>query len=433
TGTLVDGSLQTGQEIEIVPGGLKSRVRGLQSHKHKAEVAPPGGRVAVNVGGLAVDDLHRGQVVTTPGWLEATTRLDARLHLLPDAPKPLAQNAILDLFAGAAESSCRVTLLDAEKLEPGRAGWVTLRLLTPVPVVKGDRFILRQPSPSLTIGGGVIIDAHPRRHRRFDPAIIRALETLERGTPEELVVQALGTEAREVRAVLDATGLPADATRAALASALASGDVVRLGAPAAPDAALGPATLVMGLGAWNALAAKVRDLVGRYHAQHPLRRGLGKEELKSRLGLTPKVYSAVVARAVAEGLLAEDPTTFRLPTHEVTFNAAQAAQVARLQAAFAANPTSPPDPADLGLDPEVTAALLDRGDLVKIAADIYYDRPTYDRMVGQVLGTIEARGSITVADLRDLFQTTRKYAVPFLEHLDEARVTRRQGDVRVRW
>ncbi|HUS15670.1 MAG TPA: selenocysteine-specific translation elongation factor, partial [Chloroflexia bacterium] len=238
TGTLVDGSLQTGQEIEIVPGGLKSRVRGLQSHKHKAEVAPPGGRVAVNVGGLAVDDLHRGQVVTTPGWLHATTRIDARLHLLPDAPKPLAQNAILDLFAGAAESSCRVTLLDAEKLEPGRAGWVTLRLLTPVPVVKGDRFILRQPSPSVTIGGGVVIDAHPRRHRRFDPAIIRALETLERGTPEELVVQALGTEAGEVRTVLDATGLPGDAARRALESALVSGDVVRLGAPAAPDAAL---------------------------------------------------------------------------------------------------------------------------------------------------------------------------------------------------
>src|SRR5690242_14053706 len=137
TGTLNDGSLHIGQEVEVVPGELHSRVRGLQSHKHKTETAAPGGRVAVNLGGLAVEDLRRGQVVTTPGWLQPTVRIDARLHLLADAPKPLAQNALLDFFAGAAESSCRVTLLDTEKLEPGHAGWVTLRLAEPVAVVKG--------------------------------------------------------------------------------------------------------------------------------------------------------------------------------------------------------------------------------------------------------------------------------------------------------
>jgi selenocysteine-specific elongation factor len=435
TGTLNDGSLHIGQEVEVVPGGLHSRVRGLQSHKHKTETAAPGGRVAVNLGGLAVEDLRRGQVVTTPGWLQPTVRIDARLHLLPDAPKPLAQNALLDFFAGAAESSCRVTLLDTEKLEPGRAGWVTLRLAEPVAVVKGDRFILRQASPSLTIGGGVVIDAQPRRHRRFDPVVLRALETRERGTPEELLVQALGGEAREVKAALEATGLPADAGRAALAATLASGDVVRLGAPAAEgaDALPLPTALIMSLGAWNALAGRMREVVARYHAQYPLRRGPSKEELKSRLGLTPKVYSAVVARAVATGVLAEDPTTFRLPEHIVQFTPAQAEQVRRMQAAFAADPMSPPDPADLGLDPEVTAALLERGDLVKVSGDIYYDRATYDRMVARVLEVIDTRGSIAVADLRDLFNTTRKYAVPFLEHLDEVRVTRRKGEVRVRW
>jgi selenocysteine-specific elongation factor len=435
TGTLNDGSLQIGQEVEVVPGGLHSRVRGLQSHKHKTETAPPGGRVAVNLGGLAVEDLRRGQVVTTPGWLQPTARIDARLHLLPDAPKPLAQNTLLDFFAGAAESSCRVTLLDTEKLEPGRAGWVTLRLAEPVAVVKGDRFILRQASPSLTIGGGVIIDAQPRRHRRFDPATLRALETRERGTPEELLVQALGGEAREVKAALEATALPADAGRGALAATLASGDVVRLGAPPAEgaDALPPPGALIMSLGAWNALVGRMREVVARYHAQYPLRRGPSKEELKSRLGLTPKVYSAVVARAVATGVLAEDPTTFRLPEHTVQFTPVQAEQVRRMQAAFAADPMSPPDPADLGLDPELTAALLDRGDLVKVSGDIYYDRATYDRMVARVLEVIDTRGSIAVADLRDLFNTTRKYAVPFLEHLDEVRITRRKGDVRVRW
>src|SRR5579859_768150 len=433
TGTLIDGSLSVGQEVAVVPGAIRARVRGLQSHKHKTDLAPPGGRVAVNVGGVAVEDLRRGQVLTTPGWLVPTVRIDAQLQLLADAPRPLPQNALLDFFAGAAESSCRVTLLDADKLAPGRTGWVTLRLAEAVPVVKGDRFILPQPSPSLTIGGGVVVDAQPRRHRRFDPATLAALETLARGTPAELLVQALGGEAREVKAALEATGLPADVVRPALDAALALGDVVRLGPPAAAGSPLLPATLVMSRGAWASLAGRIRELVARYHAQHPLRRGLSKEELKSRLVLVPKVYSAVVARALGEGWLAEDPTTFRLPAHEVQFAGAQAEQVRRLQAAFAASPTSPPDPAALGVEPEVLAALLDRGDLLKIAPDIYYDRATYDRMVARIQAVIDERGSITVADLRDLFQTTRKYAVPFLEHLDDARVTRRTGDVRVRW
>ncbi len=431
TGTLVDGSLHVGQEVEVVPGAIHGRVRGLQSHKQKVETAHPGSRVAVNLGGVPADALHRGQVLALPGALAPTVRLDVRLHLLADAPQPLRTNALLDVFAGAAESSCRLTLLDTDQLEPGHAAWATLRLATPVAVVKGDRFILRRPSPSLTVGGGVIVDAHPRRHRRHDPAVLRALETLERGTPEELVLQALGGEAREVRAVLEATGLPAALAAAALAATLASGDAVRLGAPA-ETGALPPTALVMSHAAWNALAGRLQEAVGRYHAQYPLRRGLSKEELKSRIGLTPRVFSAVTARAVAEGLLAEDATTYRLPDHNVAFTGAAADQVARLRAAFAANPTSPPAPAEIGVDPEVTAALLDQGVLVRVAPDIYYDQATYDRMVARILQTIDERGSIAVADLRDLFNTTRKYAVPFLEHLDEVRVTRRVGDARVR-
>jgi len=432
TGTLVDGSLRVGQEVVVVPGAGRSRVRGLQSHKHKADSVQPGSRVAVNLGGLAVEDLRRGQVLTLPGWLEPTVRLDARLHLLPAAPRALRGNAVFDLFTGAAESPCRVTLLDRDTLEPGQSAWVTLRLPAPVAVVKGDRFILRQPSPSLTIGGGVIVDPHPRRHRRHDPATLRALATLERGTPEELLVQALGGDARDMKGLLDAANLPADTACAALDRALVAGDVLRLGPPA-PDAPLLPATLLMSRGGWATLTGQMRATVRHYHEAHPLRRGLGKEELKSRLGLPPKTFQVALARALAEGVLAEDATTFRLPDYQVQFTPAQQATVDRLLAAFAAAPTSPPAPADLGVDPELPAALVDRGDLVKFGPDLYYDRATYTRMVAAVLATIDAQGSIAVSDLRDRFQTSRKYAVPFLEHLDETRVTRRQGEGRVRW
>ena len=432
TGTLIEGALHVGQEVAILPEGLRSRIRGLQSHKHKVETATPGSRVAVNLTGLAVEALRRGQVLTVPAGVPVTTKVDAHLQWLAGAPKPLVQNALLDFFSGAAETTCRVTLLDTETLEPGQRGWVQLRLKEPVALAKGDRFILRQASPSQTVGGGAVVDPQARRHRRFHGETLQTLATLERGTPAELVLAALGNAAVEVRAALEKTALPADAARAALTDLLQRGEAVRLGAP---DAAgpVGPATLVMSLAGWNALWAQMQAALAGYHAQFALRRGMPKEELKSRLGLIPRIYSAALARATGLGLLVEDGPTVRLPTHTVQFTGAAAAQVTRLRAAQAAAPYSPPSPAEIGLDPEVLNALLDRGDLVKIADDIFYPRATYDAMVARILAVIDERGSASVADLRDLFQTTRKYAVPFMEHLDEVRVTRRQGDVRVRW
>src|SRR5207248_104089 len=161
TGTLIDGSLKVGQEVEIVPGGLKSRVRGLQSHKHKVDHIGPGNRVAVNLVGLEVDQLQRGMVLTTPGWLQSTRRIDIHLSLLPDAPSPVEQNDALDFFTGSAQTPAQVTLLDTDRLEPGNSAWAQLRLRDEVAVVKGDRYIVRRPSPSLTIGGGEVVDPGP--------------------------------------------------------------------------------------------------------------------------------------------------------------------------------------------------------------------------------------------------------------------------------
>src|SRR5687768_11975605 len=145
TGTLLDGSFHVGQEVVFVPSGIKSRIRGLQSHKHKVERIQPGNRVAVNLTGLELDGLARGMVVTTPNWLHATNRVDVHLSLLPDAPAPLKQNSLLDFFTGATETPARITLLDTERLEPGQSGWAQLRLRDEVAVAKGDRYIIRRP------------------------------------------------------------------------------------------------------------------------------------------------------------------------------------------------------------------------------------------------------------------------------------------------
>ena len=161
TGTLLDGQLQVGQEVEILPQRLKSRIRGLQSHKKSVDEANPGSRTAVNLTGISTDEVARGDIVTTSGWLEPSQLIDTHLKLLPDSPKPLRHNQEVEIFTGATEATGFTRLLGVRKLDPGQEGWVQLRLTRRIPVVKGDHFIIRQPSPSITIGGGVIVDPLP--------------------------------------------------------------------------------------------------------------------------------------------------------------------------------------------------------------------------------------------------------------------------------
>jgi selenocysteine-specific elongation factor len=435
TGTLIDGSLHVGQEIAIAPSALKGRIRGLQSHKHKVETIGPGNRVAVNISGLDVADLERGMVLTKPGWLEPTNRVDIYLNLVPDAPAPIEQNHLLDFFTGSAETPARITLLDADRLEPGQSGWAQLRLREPVAVAKGDRYIVRQPSPSLTIGGGQVVDTHPRRHKRFHEKTLQTLRTLQRGTPEEVVLEALGSTALETRQAIEKSSLESAQAIEALASLLQSGQVLQLSG--SRESALGtqPTALLMAATAWDEIMRQAQALLEANHRQYPLKRGMGKEELRSRLAsaLSPRAFPHAMALGVNKGLLAEDPTTYRLPAHRPMFSPRQREQVEQLRRAMAEAPYSPPSPAEIGVEPEVVAALVEAGELLKLSEALYYTRQAYDDMRARILQAIDQQGEVNVATMRDLFGTTRKYAIPFLEHLDEQKVTRRVGDMRVRW
>src|ERR1700686_4483425 len=191
TGTLLDGVFKTGQEVEALPQGIKTRIRALQTHRHAVEIAHPGSRVALNLANVPRSELQRGNVVTLPGQFQPTVLIDARVQLLSDAARPLSHNTLVDFYIGSQEVSASVRLLDKDELKPGESGWAQLRLSRPAVMARRDRFILRIPSPSMTVGGGEVIDTHPRYHRRFQAAVLSRLETLERGTPEELTLAAL--------------------------------------------------------------------------------------------------------------------------------------------------------------------------------------------------------------------------------------------------
>jgi selenocysteine-specific elongation factor len=435
TGTLLEGELAVGQELRVYPKGLATRVRGLQTHQARLERAQPGSRTAVNLTGLAVEDLGRGDVLAPPGALAPSLRLDVRLRLLPDAPVILEQNADVDFFVGAAEQAARLTLLDRERLEPGDSGWVQVRFRRPVAVLRGDRFIVRRPSPSQTIGGGEVIDPEPPRHRRFRPEVVSALETLAAGTPEEIVLQALAGQPLVARALpVAAGGLDAGQVAAALGRLIETGDVVVLGRV---DGALGaprPSEFVVSKTAWATMSRQIAEILGEYHRAFPLRRGMPREQLKSRLRLAAtRVFDDVVATAVAGGLAADDGQTVRLASFAIILDPDRRALADRYLNALAAAPYSPPAPADFGVDAATLGALVDRAEVVRIADGVVFAPAAFAEIEREVLRLIDRDGRLTLATFRDHFGTSRKYAQASLEYLDQRRVTRRVGDERVRY
>ncbi len=427
TGTLSDGSFAIGQEVEIVPSGKRGRIRGLQTHKSKVEHAIPGSRVAVNLSGLAVEDLLRGQVVALPGTLGGTTLLDARLNYLASAPKPLTHNAEVDFFTGAAQVPAHVRLLEHTELKPGESGWIQLHLAAPVALAKQDRYIIRFPSPSITIGGGVVVDPHAsKRHRRFKPDVIARLETLARGTPDEIVAQFLASRAgnpADAKEIASATGLSAEVIASALSTQVEAGGAVALG------------NAFISMPNWQALAVKMRGALDEYHKQFPLRAGLPREELKSRLGLTPRVFDRVIERASAEQVLVASSDVVRRPDFTITFSPELARKVNTLLAQFERVPYAPPNATDAeaAIGSEALSVLVTQDKLVRLSDSVLLAPRAFNAMRDWVVATIRKDGQVNAGQVRDQFDTSRKYAVALLEYLDAQRVTKRVGDNRVLW
>ncbi len=441
TGTLIEGSFHTGQEVEILPPHRKARIRGLQTHKQPVERAVPGSRVAMNLTGVDKDEVQRGFVVTTSGWLQSTTLVDARLRYLPGSHRPLRHNSRLKFFTGAAETVARVRLLGQERVQPGEWGWVQLELQDPITLVNGDRFIVRLPSPPATVGGGVIVDAHPRRrHRRYRDETVERLETLLEGDPAEILLQHMEKRKgpQPVKELL-ASSHGGDAGPEALRELLTRDDVLVLGDEASALLQAGDQeimrsrALIASLVWWMWFISKVLDELSDYHARHPLRGGMPREALRSRLELDQRPFNAAIAQAVEEGEIAEDAALVRLASHKVQLDNEQTQRTDALMARFTQTPNTPPSVKESveAIGPDVLNVLIDRGQLMQISEDVLLLPDTYQAMAAGIQEFITSHGEITLAEARDLFGTSRKYAQALLEYMDSRGITRRVGDVRI--
>jgi selenocysteine-specific elongation factor len=424
TGTLLDGSLQVGDEVELLPGGFGARLRGLQTHKQPVTVAHPGSRVAANLSGVEVDQIQRGDVLVLPGTDAPTSVVDVSFRVLPDHAFAIGHNSSAKFFAGSANRMARIRVLGERPLQSGEAGWLQLVLEAPVVVRRGDRFILRRPSPGTTLGGGQVANPHPTRfHKRVDRSVIEGLDRALSEDPEDVLLAFVGEDGpTRVAAAGVSLGLDAVAVDATLDRLEQKGKLVILSG-AAPSSE----RWAVGAQRWNATVQRARELLGEYHQRHPLRSGMSLEELRGQLagGATE-----LIEEMVNRGMLRQVGSRISLPEFVVLLSQAEAEQVSRLLERFAAEPYGPPgwNACREAVGEEVLASLLENGELVRVSETVLLSREAYSQMTGWVRERLRETGKVTVGEARDRFATSRKYALALLEHLDQIGVTDRDGD-----
>ncbi len=433
TGTLHDGHLSIGDEVEILPSGLTGRVRGLQTHKKKEERAVPGSRTAINISGVDTELIQRGEVVVrrNPNQYQPTRRVDARLRLLKDASAPIKHNDEVKFFVGASETIATLRLLGKEELQPGEEGWIQLELRDPIVTVRGDKYILRRPSPSETLGGGIILDHQPKgRHKRFDEAILKSFESLMKGSPADIMFEAaLALDIASIKEVAAKSRLKIFDAQNGLNELIANEQLVLL---EGEEVKVNDDLLICAISRWNDLKDRVENLLKTYHTQYPLRRGISREELKSKIKLSPRIYNAVISKFKSKKLIAEEGNWVAIIGHEIRFEARQQAQVQDLMRKFDQNPYAAPSVKECQneVGEEVVTALIELQELIAVSADVIFRKSDYAEMVKKLRAALQQKGQITLAEVRDLFKTSRKYAQALLEHLDAIGITMRDGDFR---
>ena len=431
TGTLVEGSLALGDEVCIYPGEKKARVRGLQNHDQSAQRVSAGMRVAVNLSGVDKADLKRGDTLAKPGSMLLSQQMDVQLSMLKDAPYPIKNDSRLHFHHGSRELVCKCVLLGRDTLEAGETGFAQLRFTEPVAAKNGDHFVVRFFSPTVTVGGGVLLNVAPQRHKRNDPKILEGLAARASGSSERQVVQALrdaGVSMLKRAELAKAAGLTEGELDEPLAQLLDEGRAVDLGGRYMDHDAVE--------GLWD----KTVQLLSAYHKAQPLQPGMNRGEFRGKL--LPKAPAASVDALVDylaqhRGLRLEGPT-IALPDFQVVWNSFYTELRRQIDGIYgkAGLTTDNLDDILAGFGKkqdgarQVVQRLLYDGDLVALTPQILVCRAAYDHALQTLYGLFEGKPELTLGEARDALGVSRKYALALLEYWDSAGITRKTGDLR---
>jgi len=437
TGTLTSGNISAGEEILFLPGDRKTKLRGLQVHGESAKTSSAGTRTALNLQGIDKEEIHRGQTAVRDGVLRSTLMLDAKVSLLPSAPRPLKNRERVRLHLYTAEIMSRTTILEGEVIQPGEDGLIQLRLEEPAIALPGDRFVIRSYSPMATIGGGHIIDPLPGKHRRNRPPVLERLKRLEEGNLQdriEVYLEEAGDHGLEAANLSVRTGLDTSEMKDMLSTMAGESKVVL--------AVTGDGTLAYSAASFDRIKDRLLAALEKFHKANLARAGLGREELRNRVAreLPDRPWKNLLEALQEQGLIALDGDTVSIGSHEAKLTPEQEALAGKVLALLAKSQISAPFLPELGDELKVSAAdlktvlnlLADRGDLARIKDDYFIVSKAHESLLKGVEEYFGTKQEMTLADFREIVGTTRKWMIPLLEYLDRTQVTMRKGDVRIK-
>ncbi|PKM81112.1 MAG: selenocysteine-specific translation elongation factor [Firmicutes bacterium HGW-Firmicutes-13] len=432
TGTLLSGTISVGETVEILPPKIEARLRQIQVFDRSQEKAVAGQRVALNLAGIEKDSIERGDVIVKPGFYKAAEMFDARLKLLPAAKKPLVNLAPVHLYLGAKRLVARVFLLEREELLPGESTLVQCRLDRPVVAYFGDRFIIRSFSPMTTIGGGIVLDGKPARHKRFKKEVISRLKILEEGDPAQLILQKLEEKtvvpAKDLQISIE---LPEDIINNEIKKLIETGRVIFL------SGSLLSSTTVE---KWKDSVIKT---LAEHYRNNNLSSGLSKAQLKSHISsnISQKDYDLFLDMLEREKTVQVKGEVVSFFGYEIKPALEETKMLQKIEELHLSDKFSPPTRKDLAgilkVSPQAVenllAYLFQKGILIKINEDFFLHREVYGKLLDLLSEYFNQNPEITVSDLRTFLGTSRKYALPILEYCDQKKLTRRIEDRRIPW
>ena len=433
TGTLWSGTVGSTDRLELLPGGHDVRLRSLQVHDMDRDIAYAGERVAANLAGVSREEVTRGDVLATPGFLRATYMVDATVTVLGDVTRPLKRGARVRFHHGTREVLARVYPLEGDRIAAGEARPVQLRLESVEVCAPGDRFIIRSYSPVATIGGGTVVDAHPDKHRTHDRRALLEFRELEKGDAGRSVAVYLSRSERPVTReslTLD-SGLSPVAVKEGLERLVGEGKAVPLGEMGS--------RAYLSAERYAELTGSLERAVEEFHRSKPLAEGIAKEPLKKKvlLGWESRWGDILLDNLVGDGMLESDGNLVRIPGAAASVSGEQERMLSDIVARIAYSPVSPPTVSELATELEMSKRDLSEllevaergGEVIRVSPELYFS-PAALVDVKDKLALAASGEGISVSDFRKLIGTSRKYALPLLEYFDRTRVTVRVGDLR---
>ena len=434
TGTAVSGHIHTGDTVTIYPQKINARVRGIQVHNRKVEEARAGLRTALNLQGIERTTIKRGDVVATQGSLRPTFMVDVSLDLLKSSPRKLKNRAKVRFHTGTSEIISTVVLLNTEELHPGEACFAQIRLDEPVSVLRDDRFVLRSYSPVRTIGGGKILNPLPsRKKKRFSYEVISELKTLFSGNMDEIIEQNVlsgGFKGIEIDDLAFLSNISKNRLTVNLKKMMAKKIVVQFDKEN---------SRFIHQKHLNMARDELIDTVSKYHKDFPLKPGVIKEELRSRVRRAndPKLFNYLINMLDHDGTIVLEKDIVHMKDHHVTLEKDQEDVRRTIEETYLTAGLKPPYfkeikgkfPGSTGED--VLQVLIREGVLIKVKEDMFFHTKVMEELKSRLTAFLKEHGEITTPQFKEMTGVSRKYAIPLIEYIDRLQLTVRIGDMRV--